>query len=103
LNSFEILSERSHEYFSISADEWDEGSFNGVCARGAFEISMEWKNKKIIKASVISKAGGICTIYPKTPVKVTSEGRKTEIKRMADGTIRFNTIAGRKYNLEIVH
>ena len=103
MNSFEILSERSHEYFSISADEWDEGSFNGVCARGAFEISMEWKNKKILKASVLSKAGGICTINPKIPVKVTSEGRKISVTRLSDGVIQFKTRVNSKYDLEIEH
>ena len=84
-------------------DEWDEGNFNGVCARGAFEISMEWKNKKILKASVLSKAGGICTINPKIPVKVTSEGRKISVTRLSDGVIQFKTRVNSKYDLEIEH
>jgi alpha-L-fucosidase 2 len=80
-------------------DEWESGSFNGVCARGAFDISMKWKNGKILSVSVLSKAGGICTINPKTPVTVTFKGRKISVKKLADGSISFNTITNGRYDL----
>jgi len=60
---------------------------------------MEWKNCKILKASVLSNAGGICTIKPKTHVTVTYKGRKINVKSLTDGSIRFNTIATGKYDL----
>ena len=28
-------------------DEWSEGAFKGVCARGAFELDYTWKNKRL--------------------------------------------------------
>jgi alpha-L-fucosidase 2 len=80
-------------------DEWDSGSFNGVCARGAFDISMKWQNGKILSVSVLSKAGGSCTINPKTPVTVTYKGRKISVKKLADGSICFNTIINGRYDL----
>jgi alpha-L-fucosidase 2 len=80
-------------------DEWESGSFNGVCARGAFDISMNWKNGKILSVSVLSKAGEICTINPKTPVTVTYKGRKISVKKLADGSICFNTITNGRYDL----
>lgn len=80
-------------------DEWESGSFNGVCARGAFEISMKWKNGKVLCVSVLSKAGGICTINPKTPVTVTYKGRKISVKKLADGSISFKTITNERYDL----
>ena len=80
-------------------DEWESGSFDGVCARGAFDISMKWKNGKILKASVLSKAGGICTIKPKTHVTVSYKGRKINVRKLADGSIWFNTIANDSYDL----
>lgn len=82
--------------------EWESGSFDGVCARGAFDISMKWKNGKILKVSVLSKAGGICTIKPKTPVTVTYNGRKISTKKLADGSICFNTTAHGRYELAAV-
>ncbi|KPK82961.1 MAG: alpha-L-fucosidase [Bacteroides sp. SM23_62_1] len=82
--------------------EWNEGSFNGVCARGAFEVSMEWKNGQITKLSVLSKAGEICTINPEIKVKVTSDGRKTPATVLADGSVRFETVRGERYDLEVL-
>ena len=39
-------------------DAWENGSVMGVCARGGFEISMEWENKTLKKLSIIAKKGG---------------------------------------------
>jgi alpha-L-fucosidase 2 len=43
-------------------DAWKEGSVKGICARGGFEISMDWKDGKITKASILSKAGNPCKV-----------------------------------------
>ncbi len=81
-------------------DEWSEGNFNGVCARGAFEISMDWKNKKIQKCSVLSKAGGLCTVNPHIPVTVESGGKRVKSKVLADGSVQFETTINSLYNLK---
>ena len=39
-------------------DVWANGSVKGICARGGFEISMEWSNKKLTKLTIFSKKGG---------------------------------------------
>jgi hypothetical protein len=59
-------------------------------------------DKKISKVMVLSKAGGICTIKPKTKVKVTSGGRAVNSKLLQDGSIQFNTVTGGKYVLEVL-
>jgi alpha-L-fucosidase 2 len=43
-------------------DAWESGSVKGICARGGFEIEMEWKNKEIKKMIVSSKKGGQTTL-----------------------------------------
>lgn len=43
-------------------DAWQEGSVKGLCARGGFEITMEWKDGKITKATVLSKTGNACKV-----------------------------------------
>jgi alpha-L-fucosidase 2 len=37
---------------------WADGEVKGLCARGGFEVSMQWKNHQLIQATVFSKKGG---------------------------------------------
>jgi len=39
-----------------------DGFIKGVCARGGFELDMEWKAGKVTALSILSKAGTICKI-----------------------------------------
>lgn len=58
-----------------------EGSINGVCARGGFELNMIWRGGNITSLSVISKAGKICRI------------------RYHNSIVEFPTSAGKVYTL----
>ncbi|HEA23092.1 MAG TPA: glycoside hydrolase family 95 protein [Pricia antarctica] len=43
-------------------DAWQEGSIKGICARGGFEVSMEWKNKVLIQTEITAKTAGQTTL-----------------------------------------
>lgn len=43
-------------------DAWENGAVKGICARGGFEIEMEWIQKKLQKVTVSSKNGGATTL-----------------------------------------
>ncbi|HVZ97244.1 MAG TPA: glycoside hydrolase N-terminal domain-containing protein [Chitinophagaceae bacterium] len=79
--------------------EWSDGEFDGVCARGAFEVNLQWKNYKITKAVILSKKGGTCVMDPKLPVVVKCNGRKVKIKNVGNGVIEFQTKAGAYYTI----
>jgi alpha-L-fucosidase 2 len=46
-------------------DAWDEGSVKGICARGGFEIEMNWKDNALNELSLSSKTGGTTTLLYK--------------------------------------
>ena len=43
-------------------DAWSEGSVKGICARGGFEVSLEWKDKIISKTEILAKTDGKTTL-----------------------------------------
>ncbi len=80
-------------------DEWSEGVFDGVCARGGFEIRMEWKAQEITKVEVLSKCGNPCRINAGGSVRVTKNGKRVRLESYDDGSIEFNTTPGDMYTL----
>ena len=60
---------------------WSEGEVSGIVARGGFEISIKWKNGKLIDASILSKLGNPCVV------------------RYKDKKISLNLKKGEKQNL----
>ncbi len=80
-------------------DEWSEGAFDGVCARGGFEIKMKWKEKEISEVEILSKYGNRCRIHAGGGVRVKKEGKSVHLKPYEDGSVAFNTIKGSVYTL----
>lgn len=81
---------------------WSEGKFNGVCARGAFELNFAWKNSKITQAEILSKEGGPCRINVKNDVRIKCNGNNIKYQKLADGNIEFATKKGEHYSIEII-
>lgn len=78
---------------------WENGSVNGLCARGGFEVSIEWKDGKLRTASIISRNGGICSIRCKETVSISCPGGTVDAK--TDGSvISFMSEAGQTYLLK---
>jgi alpha-L-fucosidase 2 len=51
---------------------WKEGHIKGVVARGNFEIEMWWKEGKLSKAIITSRAGSECRLMTAYPILVKS-------------------------------
>ncbi len=60
---------------------WASGSVRGLCARGAFEVDIAWKDGKLVSARILSKTGGRCAV------------------RCGDKTAEFAAEAGKAYTL----
>ena len=93
---------QSHEgvidFLPALPKEWRDGHFEGVCARGAFELNFQWANSKLKEVNILSKAGEICKINLPPSVKVTCKGQ--EIKtQVQNGGISFPTEKGMRYEI----
>lgn len=62
-------------------DAWASGSVKGICARGGFEVSMNWEEKTLKKLTISSKKGGKTTLISGNKTKTISltAGQKMEI------------------------
>ncbi|CAH0993930.1 hypothetical protein EMA8858_00035 [Emticicia aquatica] len=62
-------------------DAWESGSAKGICARGGFEIAIDWQNKNLKKTVISSKKGGKTTLIfgKKTKQISLTAGQKIEV------------------------
>ena len=65
-------------------DEWSDGDFKGVCARGGFELNMLWEDQEITRVEVLSKFGNLCRINAGGKVRVTKDGKSVRFKSNDD-------------------
>ena len=81
---------------------WKDGEFNGVCARGAFELDFQWKGGKVTKATIHSKAGETCLLHLGRPAKISCQGKEVVPISKANGVIEFPTTKGKSYDVQPV-
>lgn len=77
-------------------EAWATGSVKGLKARGNFEVSIAWKDRRLTKATITSWAGGTCTIRTAMPVTVKGV-QATSTKDKYGCTTTFKTEKGKTY------
>ena len=55
---------------------WERGSFEGLKARGNFEVSCSWENNKLQSATITSLAGKVCTIRTDSPISISLKSKQ---------------------------
>jgi len=76
---------------------WQQGAIAGIKARGNVEINMQWKDKQLEKAQLISLLGGTHTIEAPLPLKVL-ELSANEQRRIGN-QLTFDAKQGKMYTL----
>ncbi len=77
-------------------DAWSSGSVSGLMARGHFEVSMRWEDKKLLQMIILSRSGGDLRVsYPgiqKSVIEVNQE--KVKVNCMGKDCISVATSKG---------
>ena len=86
-------------------DVWANGGVDGLVARGNFEISMNWADKRIESASLLSNNGGEAVVQLTDAALATvtdSDGNVVDFQAVSEDRISFNTEAGKTYTISMI-
>jgi alpha-L-fucosidase 2 len=70
------------EFLPALPAAWPDGYIHGICARGGFEVNLDWENGKLKEATILSRLGNDCQI------------------RYGDQVITLQTQKGKRYVLD---
>ena len=77
-------------------DAWSSGSVSGLMARGHFEVSMRWEDKKFLQMTILSRSGGGLSVsylgIEKSVIEVNQE--KAKVNCMGKDCISVATAKG---------
>lgn len=96
---------QSHEGFisilPALPDAWEKGSFEGLTARGGFEVSVDWLNKQAVRITVKSNCGETIRIrYPEiSKYTIKTNGKITDFQKIHTDLIEFNSKKGDVFQL----
>jgi len=76
---------------------WPQGHVTGLCARGGFQVGIHWRDGRLDRSVISSKASNKCRVRAGTPVRVTLDGSPVPVSEPEKGVIEFETKAGRSY------
>jgi alpha-L-fucosidase 2 len=81
---------------------WGDGEMEGLCARGGFEVSLNWRGGAWNRAEISSRLGKTCRLRTDRAVRLEEDGRRTRTLRPKDGRVQFETSPGRTYTVSTV-
>ena len=82
--------------------EWDEGSYEGLVARGNFVVDIEWKRGKARTANVTARSGGLCQLaYPgiESARVYDADGERVAAVSTGEGHLAFETREGERFKI----
>jgi alpha-L-fucosidase 2 len=78
---------------------WSQGEVSGLCARGGFEVDFTWEEGKLVKASILSKAGESCIIYSEGNIMAYCNGEAAGSYDEDNSLLTFETKIGERYEV----
>jgi alpha-L-fucosidase 2 len=81
-------------------EAWATGSVRRLRARGGFEVGFDWRDGRLLTATIRSTRGRPCRIRSDEPLRVTSDGNEVILDAAEDGVFEFATVAGATYQVQ---
>lgn len=99
---------QSHEGFiellPALPSAWETGRFEGLVARGNFEVSAAWQEAVLTSIDLVSNVGGPCSIRLEdagVDAIIDDAGNDIEFSRNTNNIIKFHTRPEGRYSIEI--
>ena len=80
---------------------WKEGSVKGICAQGALEADIDWKDNSLSKASIRANKDADFKVKLPEGAKVTCGGKVLNPKRTKDGLVSLSLLQDQQLEIEI--
>ena len=80
---------------------WKEGSVKGICAQGALEADIDWKNNSLSKVSIRANKDADFKVKLPEGAKVTCGGKVLNPKRTKDGLVSLSLLQNQQLEIEI--
>ena len=81
--------------------EWQNGSVKGLRARGGYELDIEWKDGKLLRAVIRAAADGTCRLRLPESANILRNGKKQTSESAGNGVIAFHAEAGATYEVAL--
>lgn len=96
-----FLQSQAGEVFLLPAlpGQWTNGSISGLCARGGFQVDIQWQSNKLASANVLSRLGNTCRVRAKLPIDVRLGSNYVNAPMVLPGLWEFQTVAGSTYTI----
>lgn len=79
--------------------QWPDGNISGLCARGGFEIDIEWRAGELSTAKLKSKRGNLCRIRSRMLLRVYLNGTEIQTQKIEAAVLEFRTEKGKVYSI----
>ncbi len=82
-------------------DAWPDGSVEGLCARGGFEVDLAWAEGALTEATIHSAAGNRCRVrtFDDRSYEVVADGDPVSVDRPEPNVLAFETNPGQRLEL----
>jgi alpha-L-fucosidase 2 len=96
-----FLQSQAAELFLLPAlpPKWTNGVVSGLCARGGFQVDIQWQSNKLASATLLSKLGNPCRVRSHWPLAVKLGANFIDAPMTYPGVYEFATGAGSTYTI----